>query len=168
MFKNLLKHVKQPEEDIFAPVSGTIVPINEVDDSVFADKLMGEGIAVLPKEGSIVSPVDGEIVKIFPTKHAIGLKTPMGQEILVHIGLDTVKLKGEGFILRCKENQHVKVGQILVDVDWAYLKKQAKSTVVPIVVTNSQGQPYIFDWMPSRKVIGGKTRLFTTILKKET
>src|SRR5699024_6172205 len=95
MFKNLFK--KNQGAQLHAPVSGKVVPLEEVPDHVFSEKMMGEGIAVHPSEGTIVAPFDGEIVQIPETKHAVGLKDKDGNEVLIHIGLETVGLKGEGF-----------------------------------------------------------------------
>lgn len=125
------------ETSIFiSPIKGEVMPITEVPDAVFSEKMMGDGFAILPSEGTIVSPVDGKIINVFPTKHAIGILSDSGREILIHIGIDTVKLKGEGFELKVEENNRVKAGQPLLSVDLGFVKNHAPSIITPVVFTN--------------------------------
>ena len=105
MFKKLFKQKK--EENIVAPLNGKIVPMEEVPDPVFNQKMMGEGIAIVPEEGMVYSPVNGKIIQLAETKHAIGLITEGGVEILIHIGLETVGLKGEGFTTKVNVGDEV-------------------------------------------------------------
>ncbi|TCP70605.1 glucose-specific PTS transporter subunit IIBC [Baia soyae] len=129
------------ETEIFlAPMTGRVLPIKDVPDPVFADKLMGDGFAIDPTEGVVVAPVDGEIVNLFPSKHAIGIRSQSGREILIHIGIDTVQLKGEGFTAKIAQGDHVKAGQELVTFDLDYVKQHAKSIITPIVFTNLKEQ----------------------------
>jgi PTS system D-glucosamine-specific IIC component len=123
-------------EVFVSPLKGEIKAISEVPDHVFAEKMMGDGFAIIPSEGTIVSPVDGKIVNLFPTKHAIGIMSNSGREILIHVGVDTVNLKGQGFEILVEENATVKKGQPLLKVDLAYVKEHATSTISPIVFTN--------------------------------
>ncbi|SEA04596.1 PTS system, N-acetylglucosamine-specific IIC component [Thalassobacillus cyri] len=122
--------------DIVSPAKGKLMNLSEVPDEVFAQKMMGEGFAIDPADGLFVSPVDGEIINVFPTKHAIGIKADSGHEILVHVGLDTVKLQGEGFEVFVTEGQRVKMGDKLLHADLDYLKANVPSTISPIVFTN--------------------------------
>ncbi len=92
---------------IFSPISGEIIPLSDVQDKTFSDKLIGDGVAIIPSEGKVYAPFDGKITNIFPTKHAIGLKSDEGVELLIHIGLDTVELKGQGFISHVEEGDRV-------------------------------------------------------------
>src|SRR5690606_4691685 len=131
------------KEDIFAPMKGEVVPIAEVPDQVFSEKMMGDGFAIKPKDGLVVSPVNGTIINAFPTKHALGIKSEGGREILIHVGLDTVNLKGEGFELFVDEGDEVKIGQTLLKVDLDYIGKHAKSTITPVVFTNLQADEKI-------------------------
>lgn len=126
-------------DEFVMPVKGTIMPITEVPDQVFSQKMMGDGFAIDPEDGLYVSPVDGEILNVFPTKHAVGILAESGHEILVHIGLDTVELKGVGFDVYVKEGNKVKKGDVLVKVDLDYVKANATSTISPIVFTNLSG-----------------------------
>lgn len=98
--------------------------------------MMGDGFAIVPSKGSVVSPVDGEIMNVFPTKHAIGIKSNQGYEILIHVGMDTVNLKGEGFTVLVKDGEKIKKGQEILKFDLDFIKKSAPSTVTPIIFTN--------------------------------
>jgi PTS system D-glucosamine-specific IIC component len=122
--------------EFVAPVEGKIVPLSEVPDQVFSQKMMGDGFAILPSSGKIVAPCDGKIETLFPTKHAIGLTSNSGHEVLIHIGIDTVELKGEGFTAHVAQGDQVKKGQHLLDVDLNFLKENAPSIVTPIIFTN--------------------------------
>ncbi|PGX73950.1 glucose-specific PTS transporter subunit IIBC [Priestia megaterium] len=125
------------DKDIFvSPIKGEIIPITEVPDAVFSGKMMGDGFAIIPSEGMVASPVDGTIVNIFPTKHAIGIVSDAGKEILIHVGIDTVNLKGQGFETLVDQDTRIVRGQPLLKVDLAYIKENATSTVTPIVFTN--------------------------------
>ncbi|MED3727509.1 PTS glucose transporter subunit IIA [Priestia filamentosa] len=138
MFKNLFqKKVKTQTEEIYSPLTGEVISLAEVPDPVFSNKMMGDGIAIIPKEGKLVSPVEGEIVQVFPTKHAIGIKSARGVEILIHVGLETVDLKGEGFETFVKEGQSVKVGDVLSTFDIHFLESKNKEIVTPIIITNT-------------------------------
>lgn len=129
------------EKDFIAPMEGKIIPITEVDDEMFSKKMLGDGFAIEPSNGTIVSPVDGKVINIFPTKHAIGVQTKQGHEILIHVGLDTVQLNGNGFETLVEEGQQVKQGQGLLNVDLDYVSKNAPSTVTPVIFTNlGEGQ----------------------------
>jgi glucose PTS system EIICBA or EIICB component len=127
------------KEDLFvSPIKGEIKPITEVPDAVFSGKMMGDGFAIVPAEGTVVSPVDGKIVNMFPTKHAIGILSDSGREILIHVGIDTVNLKGQGFEALVAENDRVEAGQPLLKVDLDYIGENATSIITPIVFTNLQ------------------------------
>ncbi len=164
MFKKLFGKEKKKEDTLIAPLTGKIVSLEEVPDPVFAQKMMGDGFAIEPAEGDVVSPVDGEVVQLFHTKHAIGLKTEAGTEILIHIGLETVAMEGEGFQAHIKQGDHVKVGDPLVSFDLDLVKQKAKSTITPVVITNSEVVTS-FDVIASGTVAKGKTESATVVLK---
>ncbi|MCC3357670.1 glucose-specific PTS transporter subunit IIBC [Bacillus sp. REN16] len=126
----------QGVEQFVSPIKGEIKPITEVPDAVFSGKMMGEGFAIIPSDGVIASPVNGKIINVFPTKHAIGILSDSGREILIHVGIDTVNLKGQGFETFVSENDKVKIGQQLLKVDLDYIKENATAIVTPIVFTN--------------------------------
>ncbi|WP_263706460.1 PTS sugar transporter subunit IIA [Shouchella tritolerans] len=137
MLAKIFKHKKRFEkEEIFSPLTGELVPLERVPDPVFSQKMMGDGVAVIPEEGVLVSPVEGEVVQVFHTKHAIGIKSLSGLEILLHVGLETVELNGEGFTVFIKEGQTVKVGDPLLNFDIAFLRNENKEIITPIIITN--------------------------------
>ena len=121
---------------ISCPLNGKMVPLNEIDDPVFGSGAMGRGVAVKDPEGKVCSPFDGEITVFFPTKHAIGLKSNDGIELLIHVGMDTVKLDGKHFSDKAKVGDKVKKGQVLLEFDPEGIKKSGYQTTTPIVVTN--------------------------------
>ncbi|EJT4733815.1 PTS sugar transporter subunit IIA [Listeria monocytogenes] len=163
MFKKFLKKSKQ--ETLFAHVTGQVIALEDVPDPVFNQKMMGEGIAIKPETGTIVAPIDGKIIQLAETKHAFGIRTDMGQEILVHIGLETVSLNGEGFNVLVSVGDKVRVGDPIVEADFDFIEKNAASTVVPMVITNSSVGKYDFDFHAVTKVEAGKTEVITTNLK---
>ena len=126
----------QMTEEFAAPVSGTLMPITEVADKVFSSKAMGDGIAIDPTEGKIYAPFSGEITVAFPTGHAYGLKAANGREVLIHIGMDTVELNGQGFKPAVKQGDIVKQGDLLTEVDLDYIRSQGKPVVTPVVFTD--------------------------------
>jgi glucose-specific phosphotransferase system IIA component len=122
--------------NLFSPMTGVAMGLDQVPDPIFAEKMMGDGFAIEPSDGLVVSPCDGEIVSIFPTKHAIGIASNDGLEILIHIGIDTVKMEGKGFKTFVEAGQTVKKGQELIKFDLKKVKKQAKSIITPVIITN--------------------------------
>ncbi|AKM20648.1 Glucose-specific phosphotransferase enzyme IIA component [Geobacillus sp. 12AMOR1] len=136
MFKKWFGKQQPKEETITAPLDGTIVPLEDVPDPVFAQNMMGDGIAIDPADGDVVAPVDGEIIQLFPTKHAIGLRSEAGVELLIHVGIDTVSMNGEGFTAYVKAGDRVKRGDRLLSVDLPLVREKAKSAVTPIIITN--------------------------------
>ncbi|GHI00726.1 PTS sugar transporter subunit IIA [Neobacillus kokaensis] len=154
---NFFKKGKSQVLDIYAPVNGEIMRIEEVPDPVFSQKMMGEGAAVMPNGGNIVAPVNGKVIQVAPTKHAIGLLADDGTEILIHVGLETVALNGEGFKSAVKEGDKVSVGQLLLEVDWEYIGAHAASTVTPIVITNSQGSGKEYVPTGEKTAVAGET-----------
>lgn len=122
---------------VAAPVKGKLMPLEDVNDPVFSSGAMGKGAAILPENGNIVSPVDGEVVTVFPTGHAVGLKADSGAEVLIHVGMDTVSMNGEGFKIVSKNGQKVKKGDPLLEVDLDLVKSKGLSTVTPVIITNT-------------------------------
>ena len=104
---------------------------------MFAQKMMGEGFGINPTEGEVVSPIEGKVDNVFPTKHAVGLKAENGLELLVHIGLDTVQLDGKGFEVLVESGDDIKIGDPLIRFDLEYINNNAKSIISPIIITNS-------------------------------
>ena len=133
--KETTKSVKA-EERFQAPMSGICVPLEAVEDQVFSSKTMGDGFAIDLQDGRIYAPLSGTIVMAFPSGHAYGIQTDNGKEILLHIGMDTVELNGEGFHSRVKLKDNVKQGDLIAEVDLAYIRGKGKSLVSPIVFTD--------------------------------
>jgi len=162
MFKNLFKKSKEQQEiKIYAPMNGKIVPLEEVPDPVFNQKMMGEGIAIMPSEGKVISPIEGTVVQVPETKHAVGLKANDGTEILIHIGLETVSLKGEGFTMNVAQDDKVSVGDSLVDFDLEYVKENASDIITPIVITNSNDGDKQFTMTEEKEATAGDTVIIT-------
>ncbi|KIO35420.1 MULTISPECIES: PTS glucose transporter subunit IIA [unclassified Shewanella] len=124
--------------DVYAPVSGEIVAIEKVPDVVFAEKIVGDGIAIAPKGKQIVAPVDGTIGKIFETNHAFSIESPQGLELFVHFGVGTVELRGNGFTRLAEEGQQVKAGDPILEFDLDYLKEHVESLLTPVVLANME------------------------------
>lgn len=143
---NLQNNSSEPEKaavafkglqaDIVAPANGELIPIDKVEDDVFSQKMMGEGFAVVPENGEIASPIAGTIVSVFPTKHAIGIKTDDDIEVLLHMGIDTVDLGGDAFEIKVREGEKVKAGKIVASADLATIQKAGKMTTMIVVFTN--------------------------------
>lgn len=127
-------------EDFLMPIEGEIVPLSDVPDDAFAQEMMGPGFGIKPSGNIVYSPVDGRLVTLFPTKHALGIETDTGVEILIHVGLDTVKLNGEGFESLVEQGQLIQRGDALLKLDLDYLKANAPSVITPVVFTNLSGQ----------------------------
>ncbi|RUT28678.1 PTS glucose transporter subunit IICBA [Paenibacillus zeisoli] len=124
------------KEDVVAPANGELMDITKVPDPVFSEKMTGDGFAILPSDGTICSPVYGKVFNVFPSKHAIGIMSDGGKEVLVHIGVNTVKLKGQGFNVLVKEGDLVSAGQPIMEVDLEYVKAHAPSIISPIIFSN--------------------------------
>jgi glucose-specific phosphotransferase system IIA component len=124
---------KAPDNGIYAPVNGTFVAITEVPDGVFSQKMMGDGFAVVPAAETIFSPVSGTVVSIFPTKHAIGIKTDRGQDVIVHMGIETVDLAGAPFDVYVKEGAKVHSNTKLARMDLAHIAAEQRENHVIVV-----------------------------------
>lgn len=139
-------------DGILAPTNGEILELSSVPDEVFSQKMMGDGFAIKSTDGMIVSPIDGTIEMVFETKHAVGLKSNDGLEILIHLGIDTVNLKGEGFEVFVNSGDKVKAGDKLIKMDVDFIQKNAKSDISPVIFTNLKEDEHV-------KVITGKVNV---------
>lgn len=136
--------INSGETDVFyAVANGELIDIENVDDPTFAQKMLGDGYAVVPTDGKIVAPVDGTIMTIFPTKHAIGIKTTNGLEVLVHMGIDTVELNGAPFEVAVEEGQTIKHGDLLATVDLDQIVAAGKQTAMMVIITNMPAVAYM-------------------------
>lgn len=129
---------KEKKHVVGSPAKGKAVSLKEVNDPTFAEEMLGKGAAVIPEEGKIYAPADGEIGMVFDTLHAISMTTDFGAELLIHVGLDTVKMKGDGFTGHVKAGDHVKKGDLLLEVDLEKVKAAGYDTITPVLVCNTQ------------------------------
>lgn len=126
-------------EVISAPVTGRVIPLSQVEDEAFSSGLLGQGAAILPEEGRLYAPAAGEVVSFFPTGHALGMRLDSGVELLIHVGMDTVKMNGSGFTPRVSQGDYVKKGDLLLEFDLKAIEAAGFSAVTPILVTNAAG-----------------------------
>ena len=125
------------QEVIVSPIKGDVLPLSEVKDEVFSQGLLGKGVAIEPKEGKVVAPVDGTLTTLFPTHHALGITSDKGAEILIHVGMDTVQLEGKCFTPKVKQGERVKAGQVLLEFDIKGIKEAGYHVTTPVIVSNS-------------------------------
>ena len=124
-------------EVVFSPVTGIVVPLEKVSDSTFAQKILGDGLAVYPEEGKIYSPVDGEVTTLTDTLHAVCLTSKQGAELLIHVGRDTVTLNGRPFTCHVKEGDKIRKGQLLLEFDMEAIDGAGLDLTTPVIVVNS-------------------------------
>ncbi|MGP3049420.1 N-acetylglucosamine-specific PTS transporter subunit IIBC [Serratia ureilytica] len=146
-------------ETLLAPVTGEVVALDQVPDEAFASKAVGDGLAIRPTDKIVVAPADGTVVKIFNTNHAFCLETDKGAEIVVHMGIDTVALEGQGFKRLVEEGAEVKAGQPILELDLDYLNANARSMISPVVVSNSDEYAGLAA-LASGSVVAGQTKLY--------
>lgn len=132
----LFENKKRKEYTLASPATGTIVPLEKVPDPLFSTKMLGEGIAVQPLEGKIYAPADGKIIQVIDTLHAISMITDFGAELIVHVGLDSVKMNGGPFTPHVKNDDMVKRGDLLLTVDLKAIEDAGFQTVTPVIVCN--------------------------------
>ena len=121
-------------KSVFAPINGKVISLDEVPDPVFSDRVLGEGCAIIPEDGKIYSPVNGKISSIADTRHAYGIESDDGLEILIHFGLETVSLKGQGFTSHVKVGDNVKVGDLIAEADIKLLKQHNINLITPVLI----------------------------------
>ena len=125
------------EEIVDSPMRGKIIPLCEVHDEVFSGEMMGKGCAIVPEEGKVYAPFDGKIVGLLESRHAVGIESTSGIEILIHVGMDTVKLQGRGFTAYVQDGEQVKKGQLLLEFEKEEIEKAGYEVTTPVIVTNS-------------------------------
>lgn len=134
---DFLKGKNKGPLSIGSPVAGEVVPLSQVSDPTFGEEILGKGIAVNPEEGKVVAPVNGLVTVMFETKHAVSITSDEGVEILIHVGLDTVNLKGQHFTSYVKEGDKVKTGDLLMEFDMEAIQKAGYPIITPMVICNS-------------------------------
>ena len=144
--------------EIASPLKGEVKLLSQVKDEAFASGVLGKGAAILPEEGKVYAPADGEITALFPTLHALGIKTADGAELLIHIGMDTVQLNGEGFEAHVQEGDQVKKGQLLISFDRELIEGKGYCLETPVLITNSDDYLEIVEPKPGR-IMQGETLL---------
>jgi len=132
----MLDIFKKKTEYLAAPFSGKVIKLQDLSDETFAKKILGDGIAVEPEDKVLKSPCAGKVVQVFTTGHALGIQTDLGLEILIHIGINTIRLNGKGFSKKIKNGDKLEVGTPLIEIDLDYIKKNADGIFTPIVITN--------------------------------
>ena len=149
---------KPKGETLGAPVAGETVPLQEVNDPTFGQEILGKGVAIRPTKGEVYAPADGTVDTLFDTCHAITFLCDNGAELLLHVGLDTVQLKGKHFQSQVASGDRVKKGQLLLSVDLEAVKREGYDTVTPVIVTNAD------EW-PVEKAAPGKVKVGDVIMK---
>lgn len=122
---------------IYSPLAGTAIPLEDVEDPVFSQGMMGLGVGIIPSEGKLYAPVDGTVAAVFPTGHAVGMETADGMEILLHIGIDTVEMKGKGFKAVVAQGDKVKAGDLLVEFEPDVIKEAGYKDTTMVLVSNA-------------------------------
>lgn len=147
---------KTPREHVLgAPAQGKAVPLAEVNDPTFSEGLLGQGVAVIPADGKIYAPTDGEIAMVFNTLHAVSMTTDFGAEILIHVGLDTVKMNGDGFTGHVQAGDHVKKGALLLEVDLEKVKAAGYDIITPMLICNTDDYASV-DGITGKEVMPGE------------
>lgn len=145
------KFKKTSSNELTAPCNGKYIDISDTKDEMFNSKMLGDGIGIITSDSKLYSPVDGEVTMVFPTKHALGIKTSNNIDVLLHIGINTVELDGEPFEVHVKQNQKVQAGDLLVDVDFKKIEEKGYDATLMVVITNSD------DYSAIEKNLGEKS-----------
>lgn len=143
MFSSLKKMFggKEEKKTVLAPAAGKAVSLKEVNDPTFSQEILGKGVAIIPSEGKIVAPADGTISVFFETKHAVSISAENSAEIIVHVGLDTVNLKGEHFTAHKQQGDKVKAGELLLEFDMEAIKAAGYDVITPVIICNTPDFP---------------------------
>lgn len=166
--EEMLKSIHRDQAEVLfhSPIQGRMIPLEEVPDPIFSGKLVGQGVAFLPERGELVSPVKGTVIHIYPTMHAIGIRTPEGLEVLLHIGIDTSQLSGKSYFQAVvKEGDEVMPGMLLIRFNLQRVRKESKSLATPMVITNSD-KVHSWRYAPFKAVKKGQSSVMSVVLKK--
>lgn len=151
---NKVVHTGGQEQVVCLPASGRVVPLAQVPDPTFAEEILGKGVAVIPEDGRFYAPVDGEISNLTDTKHALCITSDGGLELLIHIGLETVSLKGQGFTVHVTEGQKIRKGDLLAECDLSYVKAQGCEIITPVIVTNADNYEVVTSLCDGQQEVG--------------
>ncbi len=136
---NFFDRIFKPAEEIVgAPVAGKVVPVSEVNDPTFSEGIVGQGVAILPTGNVVVAPCDAVVDVMFETGHAVSITTAFGAEVLIHVGLETVKLEGRHFTVHVKKGDRVKAGQLMIEFDREAIAAEGYDTITPVVICNAE------------------------------
>lgn len=131
----MFKFLKKKELELLSPITGKMVEITEVPDPVFAEKMIGDGVAIEPTDGMVLAPCQGKVVQVFPTNHAVGIEIERGIDLLIHVGIDTVEMQGDGFERLIQEGERVSIGTPLLKMDIEKINSYGKHTITPVIIT---------------------------------
>lgn len=126
--------LKRKIREVYAPADGQVVSLESVNDDVFSQKMVGDGVALIPMSNGFTAPIDGVVSKIFSTNHAYSIKSEKDLEVMVHIGLETVALEGKGFTRIANEGDDVKAGDVIIEADLSYIREHAKDIITPVII----------------------------------
>lgn len=149
-----MKFFQRNKEEFCSPMTGKLVPLGQVPDQVFSQKLLGDGFAIEPADGKVYAPLSGTLSVVFPTKHAYGIQTKDGIELLLHLGIDTVELQGAGFRSVVRQGDKVKQGDLLCEMDLQAIQQAGKHTVCPILFTSGEAVSFTADRSVEAKETG--------------
>lgn len=152
---------KSGRQVLYNPIEGEIIDLSKVPEGAFSGKLLGDGFAVIPTGNKVYSPAEGEVIVLFPTKHAVVILTEEGLEVLVHIGINTSSLKGEGFSVHVEKGTKVKKGDLLITFDDEIIKKEGKSLISPIIITNMNSVKGLSVDLGNKKVLEKVAEIIT-------
>ena len=136
-FSKLFNKTSLPQNALFAPCQGRVVPLSQVPDPTFAEGMLGDGVAIIPSCGKVYAPCDGKVDTMFETGHAVSLVSDSGAEVLIHVGLETVSLNGGPFKVHCSSGDKVKKGQLLMEADLDAIRAAGLEIITPVVVCNA-------------------------------
>lgn len=153
---NMFQFLKKEAFKVVSPVTGKCVAIQDVPDQVFSAKMMGDGFAIIPDDNVVVAPISGVAKAVFPTKHAVGIKNKDGVEVIVHVGLDTVELNGEGFKTFISQGSKVKAGQPIIEFDKELIEGKGYNLITMVVFPSGYNQPINLE-KENQKVQSGET-----------
>jgi PTS system D-glucosamine-specific IIC component len=165
--EEMMKWMRKDEPTVLfhSPVQGTMIPLAQVPDPIFAGKLVGEGIAFIPDRGEVAAPVAGTIIHVYPSKHAIGIRTDDGLDVLLHVGIDTAGLHGKWFDCKVKEGDRVEQGQLLLQFNLKKVAQHAKSLATPVIITNPE-RVKSWNYAPFKAVKLGQAAVMSVVLKE--